>query len=493
MQPKSNTIQDLGMLYESTRKAKQYRRNTVIEKIQYQQVLTFIDRMGKHLTTLKVRIFYYQVADQQREYLLKDYMAEFLTQVFNYQRSFNLRCSFRSIFDDGNLSIYDIKVVSEKGPYLIKNFLQFMLSIDATQFCSRLELKLNNPVEKKDYQFYYQSTRFNKVSENLYGIHAGVRLHSEVASLRVSKEKIDSWLNLLEIKWYELYADIYQKGLTVRCQSEYQSELITRRYFDKQEITFDEFIDLANAVYVHNIIEFIPNVHRQDYELTECVIDFDTAKIMSYEEIKEISDHFEDFLRNKKLTYLRRLTGGKRGGQHFIIPVAFKEPLLLAGRAITFDRYIDRRKPHELLIDSAKDTFFALCLLFQQEYANEPVVHKTTLHLRHWGERYHKMLFDILCAPMKGRRSVYSLHNGTGNVCVPIATLPDTLRETDQLTDLQFVLDNHEAYHEDITIWDDQIREQNFAFLKQISNYSRPILRDYYTLNVQEFNKKLFS
>ena len=343
--------------------------------------------------------------------------------------------------------------------------------------------------------FYYNTNRYNAIEERhvqFFQFQGGVKLQAIIEPLRVSPNNIEKWLNILEQKWDIFYADIYNKALTVRCQSELQSDLITRRYFDKQEILFDNFLELKNAIYQHGIIELIPNCHNVEYELIEAIVDFDTAKIMNFEEIKLISDLFEEFLRNKRLTYLRRLTGGKRGGQHFIIPVAFNEPILLAGRPVTYDRYLNRRKPHELIIDSAKDTFFSLCLLFQQEYANEMVVSKTTMHLRDPTERQHKMLFDIIAGSQRGRRSIFSLHNSSGNVCVPIAKFPNSQNEANQLIDIDYVSENISDYNEDTDIWNLETRKQNYFYLKKISLYSVNILRDYYKLSKLQFNNKIF-
>ena len=483
---------NLEYLYETTRKSKQYRRNTIIERIQLRDVFTTIKENNIEAQGINLRIFYYQFSDQTREQLQKDYCSEFLTHFFSYQRSFNLRSSIISAYDDSNLSIYDIELAPLYDTNTVLQYLNFILSLDATQFCSRLEIAIVNTIANKIYYFYYETTRYNAIDQKYYTIQGGVKLTASINSIRVSAENIDKWVGILEEKWDILYADIYNKALTVRCQSDLQSDLITRRYFDKQEIVFDNYLDLANAIYQHNIIEFIPNVHTTEYELIEAVVDFDTAKVMDYEDIKLISDLFEEFLRNKKMVYLRRLTGGKRGGQHFILPVAFSEPILLAGRPVTYERYKIRRKKHEMIIDSAKDTFFSLCLLFQQEYSNESVINKTTMHLRDPTERHHKMLFDIIAGSQRGRRSVFSLHNGSGNVCVPIRTLPDTLKETNQLVDINFVNENIREYNEDVTIWDLGTRTQNYFYLKNISLYSVNILRDYYKLSKHQFNNKIF-
>lgn len=159
---------------------------------------------------------------------------------------------------------------------------------------------------------------------------------------------------------------------------------------------------------------------------------------------------------------------------------------------ITFDRYLNRRKEYEILIDSAKDTFFSLCLLFQQEYANESVVKQTTLHLRDPTERTHKMLFDIICGSQRGRRSVFSLHNGSGNVCIPIRELLQSLQETNELCSFNFVSEHISEFEEDPYAWSLEIREKNFIYLEKISTYAVNVLRDYFRLPTQQFTKKVF-
>ena len=381
-------------------------------------------------------------------------------------------------------SLYDRQQVSQ--------FLVHILSLDATQFCSRFELTLQDTINEQDYHFYYVSSRYHEVDATFQTLQHGLQLHAVVPPLRIPLDHITKWIKLLEYQWDTFYADIHDRSLTVRCQSPHQSDLLTRRYFDNQEIVFDTYLDLVYAIQQHNIIEFIPNCHNLEYELQDVTIDFDTAKIQRFEDIKLISDLFEEFLNNKRLTYFHRLTGGKRGGQHFVVPIAFTRPILLAGRPITFERYVNRRKEHEILIDSAKDTFFSLCLLFQQEYANEPVVKQTTLHLRDPTERLHKMLFDIICCPQRGRRSVFSLHNNTGNFNVPIKYLPDSLQETNELCSFDFVYEHISEYAEDPNAWSMETREQNFLYLEKISTYAVNVLRDYYRLPAQQFNKKVF-
>ena len=126
---------NLEYLYETTRKSKQYRRNNIIERIQIKELFKIMKENNIDCQGANLRVFFYQYSSQSREQLQKDYCSEFLTHLFNFQRSFNLRISIISNYDDSNLSIYDIILEPIYNLQIISEYLKFLLTLDSIQFC----------------------------------------------------------------------------------------------------------------------------------------------------------------------------------------------------------------------------------------------------------------------------------------------------------------------------------------------------------------------
>ena len=137
----------------------------------------------------------------------------------------------------------------------------------------------------------------------------------------------------------------------------------------------------------------------------EMVIDLDVPSSVPYSVVKQVSDRFAEWLAiDQGLLFHRRLTGSAKGGQHYIIPIRWTHPAILAGKTEVWEVYGRRAKRH-ILCDSVRDAAELLCILFQIQ--NPTIAHFMTTRIFDPYTRYKRLLFDVGSNSMnRGRRAL---------------------------------------------------------------------------------------
>ena len=133
---KNIQLNQVSSFYERIRKLKTYKRNETFEKIPLTKINKIFNK--KIVSNVLIRFFYIQISEyfEYKEDLLKDYASEVLNQTSLYARARNLHLDSKIIFDDGNISIFDLSL--EADHLILQQFLNYFLNFEASLFARQI-------------------------------------------------------------------------------------------------------------------------------------------------------------------------------------------------------------------------------------------------------------------------------------------------------------------------------------------------------------------
>ncbi|OLS22566.1 MAG: hypothetical protein HeimC3_30120 [Candidatus Heimdallarchaeota archaeon LC_3] len=166
----------------------------------------------------------------------------------------------------------------------------------------------------------------------------------------------------------------------------------------------------------------IPNIHlitpntKGMIEPVEAMMDLDPAVGTREEDIYYIGNSFGNYLTALGIKYLRRLSSGKHGGIHYILPIYLDRPLPLISSTPPYQTYYARNKK-DVLVNSVRHTMEGLVLHYLVYWLKEEnYLKKLTLD-----PDKRKTRFDVSRnVRYGGRRSIFSSHINTEKVVIPL-------------------------------------------------------------------------
>lgn len=231
-----------------------------------------------------------------------------------------------------------------------------------------------------------------------------------------------------------VFKDIMNRGLTVKCAVKRGESIIRRNVGDKRIVVGNEE-DMFKLIEDMGVYSFIPDIHFYGVPYpNKAVFDVDPSARIPYKLVRNVTQEFFEWLKNKGFEPKLRRTGGK--GFHIIlimeysrIPKSYSVPF---PRDLKFETLYERRREEGVLWYSFAD-FMRLCpLAFAVERKREGRGSPITLEVSSIKQRFWNIFVDWTRSfPSAGARSLGSIHHKTAGVCMPLIEVPakNTLKE----------------------------------------------------------------
>jgi hypothetical protein len=394
--------------YETTRKGKLFLKNDPRLVVGVQDLLLLL--RGISITYVQLRFFFVRFASDKSQDLLENYPEKFLTAVLLDALVRNLPLTIKNVFTDHNTFIFDICI--EGANSAIRTILQELLLREPVAYISRIEVYTKGEEEL----FFLLEGRHN--FEPSHSILPQHDMYDVIPPLPrqvpVTLEVFDKFHQLLAQYYPIFFYDVKNRFCTIWCAQDGRGSYTVKRHVGGVKVVFPPTFEEAEALFqIEQIVQVVPNLVPETVSHPqEIVIDLDIDSSVPYSIVKQVSDRFAEWLvLDQGLLFHRRVTGSLRGGQHFILPVHWTYPAILAGKVEVWEVY-NRRSAKHILCDSARDAAELLCLLFQIQ--NPTLAPFCTTRIFHPYSRYKRILFDVGSNSMnRGRRALLSLHCGS--------------------------------------------------------------------------------
>lgn len=469
--------------YETTRKGKLFLKNDPRLVVGVQDLLLLL--RGISVSYVQLRFFFIRFTSDTRQDLLENYAEKFLTAVLLDTLVRNLPLTIRNVFTDHNTFIFDICI--EGANSAIRTILQELLLREPIAYVSRVEVHTKGEEEEL---FFLLEGRHN--FEPSHSILPQYDIYDVIPPLPrqvpITLEDFDKFHQLLAQNYPIFYRDVKNRYCTIWCAQDGRGSYTVKRHVGGSKVAFSATFEEAEPLFqIERIVGVVPNLIPESIPYPqEIVIDLDIHNTVQYPIVKQVSDSFSEWLADLGLSFHRRLTGSLHGGQHFILPIRWTYPAILAGKIEVWEVY-NRRSTKHILCDSARDAAELLCILFQVQ--NTTLATFCTTRIFHPYFRHKRILFDVGSNSMnRGRRALLSLHHNSLHVCVPLKTeLPPTPEGLAELTSLDRLIESSGDLEEPSVTR--TMQEQNTAILRELVERHEQLYHEFFTSNPYHFEE----
>ncbi|MHA2295470.1 MAG: hypothetical protein ACXADA_05600 [Candidatus Hodarchaeales archaeon] len=438
-------------IYELTRRGKMYLFNRQRQRL---DTRGFMCSLPGELEGLTFRFFFTRFTSEDNHTdLLTNYPEKVLTKAITRGLVMNLQVHVSVLHCDENVYVYDIVVEGKRQESRLHDFAGWLVSTEPAGFASLVEVVATTrdrkvPVILLGYQdgqrqprVYRQWTMFKQRKKK----KRIKQFKPKLVEPPLTHEELKEYHELLEREYQSFFSDVEERACAIwSIPPDWLGPFSIRRYVPfadtREKIIFGSDAKEAMAfLSALNVLQIVPNTLPETMPYpVELLIDADVPRSVGHDKVKLVTDRFDEWLKNAGFEYQRRLTGSTSGGQHFVLPVLWESPWLLAGKPYLWEDYA-RRPNRKILSDSLRTTGEVLCLAFQLENPDLAKIVTTRVFDKH--SRYRRILLDTTPNSVnKGRRSILSMHQATGNLCVPMTgDFPDSREALEAMTSLETV------------------------------------------------------
>jgi hypothetical protein len=475
--------------YEQSRKEKMYRQNPATIYLDVEELLSSLK--GVDVSKVHIRFFFTRFSESSTKDLVINYPEKTLKQIFLYGLHNNLPLTVRNVFCNGNTYIYDLICLSTNKA--IRHLLRSILQHESCSFVSRVEIH----TEGRQKKLFFVLEGISRMDYSLYSLFSSEERVDNFEPIEkvlpLNFEKLMLYYRFLKKHYVNFYRDVQNRACTIWCFRENFPEYIVKRRVWNQPIIFPASFKEAEALLqTERVVQIVPNTLPEARETPcEMVIDIDVLTSVKYSVVQAITDTFAQWLKSKKIMFLRRLTGSRRGGQHFLIPLCWERPWLLGGKTPLWENYT-RSSKSRILCDSVRSMAELLCLLFQK--AHQDLAPRITTRIFDSWARHQRILFDTSCNGLnRGRRALLSLHHRSLNVCIPLKTDLPSKAELEEKVALEtvFAAPEGESQFEELEITE-TARSHNTWRLRQLIHRYEQLYYEYLATPAERFEELHF-
>jgi hypothetical protein len=417
--------------YETVRRRKMYRQHNNQERIVYfRGIYEFLNSL-KDIQTLNIRLHYQNLGPTTQQ----DISPVSLTK-FEHLEKANVLFSLEKIIHDPNesLVIYQITTHSEQAKKMAYIFPQMH---ELLEFCSLIEiqcLKSDSEIINK----VFERIRYIKPDPTNFLIKWSDYIYTEPSRPNTFPRPrlLAEWIDLCRQRWDLFYPDVKGREVALDCWRDGKF-FVRRKWLDGTRAVIQTPEDLDRVEEVQ-ALSMIPNVHLQKPDdegimvPVEAMIDLDPIAFTKENEVYNLGNSFATYLYTLGIKFLRRLSSGRHGGMHFIIPIYLEQPLPLVISTQPFDTYFARNKK-DILVNSIRHSMEGLVLHYLVYWLkNEKYLRKVSLD-----PDKRKIRFDVTRnTRYGGRRSLFSSHISTEKVVIPIPEVEMSFNEYEYYCEL---------------------------------------------------------
>ena len=353
----------------------------------------------------------------------------------------NVLFSIKKIVHDssGSIVIYQLSAEQDEANNLAQ-VLPFQR--DLLEFSSLIEILYTTFDKNKNFKIF-EGIRYNQPNSNHFLIPLTDYSYTEPSIInKYSKPRFfDLWLDLCEQRWDLFFPDVRNREIALDCWD--NGRYFVRRTWisGKRAMIFDQSdVSLVKQV---KAISLIPNIHLVHpnnsgmLEPVEAMIDLDPAPGIKEEDIFYLGNSFTNYLSALGIKFLRRLSSGRHGGIHYLIPLYIQNPFPLISATPPFHAYFSRNRK-DLLVNSVRHTMEGLVLHFLLFWLREDkYLKRITLD-----PDKRKIRFDTSRnTRFGGRRSIFSSHVSTSKIVIPIPEHEITFSQYEQFCKFSDVIE----------------------------------------------------
>ncbi|MHA1982796.1 MAG: hypothetical protein ACW967_00480 [Candidatus Hodarchaeales archaeon] len=417
--------------YETVRRRKMYRQhNNQERKVYFRGIYDFLVSL-KDIQTLKIRLHYQNLGPTTQQ----DISPISLTKFEHLEKAHVLFSVEKIIHDpDESLVIYQITSHSDQAHKMAYFFPQMH---DLLEFCSLIEIKCIT-TDNETMNKVFEGIRYYKPDPTNFLIKWGDYTYTEPSRPNTYPQPklLIEWIDLCRQHWDLFYPDVKGREVALDCWRDGKF-FVRRKWSDgtRAVIQSPEDLDLVEEV---QALSLIPNIHLQKPDdegiivPVEAMLDLDPISFTKGSEVFYLGNCFSNYLNTLGIKFLKRLSSGRHGGMHFIIPIHLEQPLPLIASTPPFDTYFARNKK-DILVNSIRHSMEGLVLHYLVYWLkNEKYLRKVSLD-----SDKRKIRFDISRnTRYGGRRSLFSSHISTEKVVIPIPEIEMSFNQSEYYCEL---------------------------------------------------------
>lgn len=228
---------------------------------------------------------------------------------------------------------------------------------------------------------------------------------------------MDLWVAFLHEKFSEFYQDVQGRecSLVYFINGRYQ---IRRKFASSRPAVFTHIRDLVFLKDLQ-VTAVIPNCHPVDITnrpLTiDAIVDIGPSRFSTDKEKLFVSNSLTEFLVQRSIIFQKRLSSGTHKGFHFNIRITLQKPFDTITNIASPQNYFNNLE-EKIIINSVRESLVALILGFLKTYKSDGILDYASLE-----PDPYKIHFDLSRTAFKvGKRSLYSMHQGTSSIVLPL-------------------------------------------------------------------------